>query len=158
MPTPDPKITRDVLFLCTGNYYSSRFAEELFNYHAAKDGLQQKAYSLGFTPHPLTNPGAISVYAMNALAVRGIRPFEPTRMPAAVCFEDFFRYQHCIALSESEHRPMMQTMFPQFLSRVIFWNVEDLAWEHPRSATTKIEANVLELLKSFKNQLSMESD
>jgi protein-tyrosine-phosphatase len=28
-----------VLFLCTGNYYRSRFAEELFNHHADRAGL-----------------------------------------------------------------------------------------------------------------------
>ena len=29
------KILQTVIFLCTGNYYRSRFAEEVFNYRAA---------------------------------------------------------------------------------------------------------------------------
>ena len=29
---------KTVLFLCTGNYYRSRFAEELFNHHAERAG------------------------------------------------------------------------------------------------------------------------
>jgi len=34
-----------VLFLCTGNYYRSRFAEILFNAVAAKEGLGWRADS-----------------------------------------------------------------------------------------------------------------
>jgi protein-tyrosine-phosphatase len=34
-----------VLFLCTGNYYRSRFAELLFNYRARSTGLAWEASS-----------------------------------------------------------------------------------------------------------------
>ena len=36
-----------VLFLCTGNYYRSRFAESLFNSVAGKMGLPWRASSRG---------------------------------------------------------------------------------------------------------------
>ena len=50
MPTRNYKpmvqeIMQTVLFLCTGNYYRSRFAEELFNHRAARDGLSWVAQS-----------------------------------------------------------------------------------------------------------------
>ncbi|MGM4967020.1 hypothetical protein AB7714_26215 [Tardiphaga sp. 1201_B9_N1_1] len=32
-------MARTVLFLCTGNYYRSRYAEELFNHLARRAGL-----------------------------------------------------------------------------------------------------------------------
>ena len=38
---------KTVLFLCTGNYYRSRFAEVLFNSLAGKMGLPWKASSRG---------------------------------------------------------------------------------------------------------------
>src|SRR5260370_39303693 len=38
---------KGVLFLCTGNYYRSRFAEVLFNSVAAKMGLPWRASSRG---------------------------------------------------------------------------------------------------------------
>ena len=38
---------KTVLFLCTGNYYRSRFAEILFNSVAGKMGLQWRASSRG---------------------------------------------------------------------------------------------------------------
>ena len=34
-----------ILFLCTGNYYRSRLAEEYFNHLAAAKQLSTKAYS-----------------------------------------------------------------------------------------------------------------
>jgi protein-tyrosine-phosphatase len=34
-----------VLFLCTGNYYRSRYAEELFNHLARAEGLGWRAFS-----------------------------------------------------------------------------------------------------------------
>ena len=36
-----------ILFLCTGNYYRSRFAEHLFNWLATKQGLDWQADSRG---------------------------------------------------------------------------------------------------------------
>ena len=38
---------KNVLFLCTGNYYRSRFAEILFNSVAGRMGLPWKASSRG---------------------------------------------------------------------------------------------------------------
>ncbi len=40
-------MTHKLLFLCTGNYYRSRFAELLFNHLAAQVGLDWRADSRG---------------------------------------------------------------------------------------------------------------
>ncbi len=39
--------TNRVLFLCTGNYYRSRYAEEIFNHQAGLEGLGWHAFSRG---------------------------------------------------------------------------------------------------------------
>ncbi|HVJ67318.1 MAG TPA: hypothetical protein VM510_05000, partial [Caulifigura sp.] len=39
-----------VLFLCTGNYYRSRFSEELFNSLAKQHNLDWSADSAGLDP------------------------------------------------------------------------------------------------------------
>ena len=41
---------RTVLFLCTGNYYRSRFAEELFNHHAERAQASIGLRSRGVSP------------------------------------------------------------------------------------------------------------
>ena len=38
---------RRLLFLCTGNYYRSRYAEETFNFQAKRDRLCWTAFSRG---------------------------------------------------------------------------------------------------------------
>ena len=60
---------RVVLFLCTGNYYRSRFAECLFNAVAAKPGLPWRARSRGLA----LERGAGNVGPMAATAVRILR-------------------------------------------------------------------------------------
>jgi len=58
-----------ILFLCTGNYYRSRFAEHLFNWLAVKQGLDWQADSRGLAlERGVNNVGAISRYAAEALA------------------------------------------------------------------------------------------
>jgi protein-tyrosine-phosphatase len=69
-----------VLFLCTGNYYRSRFAEELFNHHADRAGLSWIAHSRGLAlERGAHNVGPISQFALHALkeleiAARAARP------------------------------------------------------------------------------------
>ena len=41
-----------LLFICTGNYYRSRFAEAVFNHHAKQRGLPWRAFSRGLAIHP----------------------------------------------------------------------------------------------------------
>ncbi len=141
-----------VLFLCTGNYYRSRFAEELFNHLAAERGLSQRATSLGFTPHPEINPGSMSKFALVGLEKRKVQPLAASRMPLAVAAADFERFACCIALCEREHRPMMERKFPAHLSKIRFWNIEDLAFPPPEHALAAIHNRVQALVEEFAAQ------
>ncbi len=60
--------TRTVLFLCTGNYYGSRFAEVLFNSVAGKMGLAWRASSRGLArERGVHNVGPMAVSASAAV-------------------------------------------------------------------------------------------
>jgi len=62
-----------VLFLCTGNYYRSRFAEILFNSVAGKMGLPWKASSKGLAlERGVNNVGPMAVSAVTALEAMGV--------------------------------------------------------------------------------------
>jgi protein-tyrosine phosphatase len=62
----DAKV-KTVLFLCTGNYYRSRFAEELFNHHAERCGIGWVAHSRGLALERGThNIGYISPFTRGA--------------------------------------------------------------------------------------------
>src|SRR4051812_49853681 len=75
---------KTVLFLCTGNYYRSRFAEALFNSVAVRMGLPWRASSRGLAlERGAGNVGAMAAAAGQALAALGGRPrAEGARAPA----------------------------------------------------------------------------
>jgi protein-tyrosine phosphatase len=64
---------KTVLFLCTGNYYRSRFAEELFNHRAARDGLSWVAQSRALAiERGINNIGPLATVVLKALEERGL--------------------------------------------------------------------------------------
>src|SRR5215218_3826892 len=117
---------RTVLFLCTGNYYRSRFAEVLFNAVASKMGLPWKATSRALNLVPGKNQGPMARVAVEALEAKGIRASEAcTRLPIPVTSEHLERADRIIALKDAEHRPMLQEHFPALVDKVEYWDVDD---------------------------------
>lgn len=145
--------TRTVLFVCTGNYYRSRFAEEIFNHNAPKRGLDWRADSSGLKVAELghVNPGTFSPHADAALETRQIRPLARAREPRQFEEPELATADLCIALSESEHRPMVLSAYPHLVEKIQFWTVEDIGFEDPVRATDRIEVQVLELIALLDN-------
>ena len=142
---------KGILFICSGNYYRSRFAEEYFNHLADKHNLEWVANSKGLSqnmPNP-GNPGPISANTMEALWERNIKGKEIDRFPQPLEKADFKKYHRFIALSELEHRPMLEVRFREYLDRMEFFEVGDLPLEAPKPAMNKIAALVDGLVKEI---------
>lgn len=135
----------DVLFLCSGNYYRSRFAEAYFNHRAAASGVARRAESRGFRLHP-GNVGPISPHTVAGLAKLGIKLPEPHRFPATLTADDLRSAKQVIAVKEAEHRPMMQAWFPEFVDAIEYWQIDDVDCAEPCEALVKLQAHVDELL------------
>jgi protein-tyrosine phosphatase len=118
---------KTVLFLCTGNYYRSRFAEVLFNSVAGKMGLPWQASSRGLAlERGVNNVGPMAVEAIRALEAMGVRTVEAaTRLPAQVTAEDLEAADRVVALKQAEHLPLLQERFPAWAERVECWHVDD---------------------------------
>jgi protein-tyrosine-phosphatase len=118
---------KNVLFLCTGNYYRSRFAEILFNSVAGKMGLPWQGSSRGLAlERGVNNVGPMAVSAIAALEVLGIRAADTlTRLPAQVTTDDLERADRVVALKQAEHLPLLQERFPAWTEKVEFWHVDD---------------------------------
>jgi protein-tyrosine phosphatase len=116
-----------ILFLCTGNYYRSRFAEVLFNSAAGKMGLPWWASSRGLAlERGMNNVGPMAVAAIEALKGMGVCADEEcARSPAQVTTDDLERADRIVALQEAEHLPLLQERFPAWAEKVEFWKVED---------------------------------
>jgi protein-tyrosine phosphatase len=118
---------RKLLFLCTANYYRSRFAEMLFNHQAAERQLNWIADSRGIaTILGAGNTDVISEHTLHGLRSRGVGVDLNHRSPIQVEPQDFERADLVIALDEQEHRPFMKRWFPDWADRIEYWQVGDL--------------------------------
>lgn len=133
---------KTVLFLCTGNYYLSRFAEILFNSVAGKMGLPWRASSRGLAlERGVHNVGPMAVAAVKALEARGLRAVaDIARFPTQLTADDLEVADWIVALKEAEHLPLLQERFPVWAERVEFWQVDDAP-----EALALIEREVMDL-------------
>jgi low molecular weight protein-tyrosine phosphatase len=116
----------NLLFLCTGNYYRSRFAELLFNALAPAHNLPWQAFSRGVALEMgLGNVGPMNPLALQTLQALGITSAGFGRYPMQVQEDDFRDAQIIIALHEAEHRPYLHTRYPAWVDRVEYWHVRD---------------------------------
>ena len=115
-----------LLFLCTGNYYRSRFAELLFNALAPAHQLPWQAFSRGVALEMgVGNVGPMSPLAIHTLQAIGITSDDFTRYPMQVQEDDMQGADLIIALQEAEHRPYLCTRYPAWADRVEYWHVRD---------------------------------
>lgn len=149
MSTTDPL----ALFVCTGNYYRSRFAEHWFAHLVRERGLRWRTDSAGLRVdfEQKTNIGPISTVTLASLAERGVEVAEP-RMPRDLTTGDLESAERIILLDEPEHRPMMQTRFPDWENRVTYWRVVDVPPSetfHPMDAIDPLVRELVDELASI---------
>jgi protein-tyrosine phosphatase len=138
--------SRHILFLCTGNYFRSRFAELYFNQLAAEADLDVRATSAGLAPECHTrNPGPISSHTRAGLRARGIEITDP-RAPCDVTEQELDRAALIIAVKESEHRPMIDGRFPAWSERIRYWDVDDVPHVPAEEALAHLESLVRALI------------
>lgn len=117
---------KSVLFLGTGNFCRSRFAECLFNSVAARMGLPWPGSSRGLAPEqPGRKNGPMDVAAIKALEARGIRAAECSRAPAEVTSADLGAADRVVALNQVEHQPLVRERFATQAEKVEYWQVAD---------------------------------
>jgi low molecular weight protein-tyrosine phosphatase len=137
-----------ILFLCSGNYYRSRFAEILFNHLAEQAGLEWVARSRGIVAAFSRNPGPISSATLEGLQARSISN-APVRYPRQLTESDLANARRVIALNAREHRPLLNQYFPDWTDRVEYWHVPDITELDAETALALIERNIQLLIASL---------
>jgi phosphoribosylaminoimidazolecarboxamide formyltransferase/IMP cyclohydrolase len=145
-----------VLFLCTGNFYRSRFAALLFNALAAEAGLNWRAFSRGLaTERGIHNVGPISPNAVRGLEARGIALAEPIRFPLQAREEDWRQADLMIAIKEEEHRPLVEERFALWADKVEYWQIDDVEQAPPGESLAKMDRLVGQLIRRLAERSAM---
>jgi low molecular weight protein-tyrosine phosphatase len=140
-----------LLFLCTGNYYRSRFAELLFNAMAATHAVPWQAFSRGLAlDKGVNNVGPISPLAVDALQALGVVSVGAWRFPLQVEEGDLQAADHIIALQEAEHKPYLQERYPAWVDTVEYWHVRDGVPTLAYNPLEEIRRDVQRLLAHFR--------
>ncbi len=147
---PPPEGTREVLFICTGNYYRSRFAEAIFNHNAIEAELPWRAFSRGVAVH--LAPSDLSPHTREALEARGIdsRLTAPSRLRLEE--EDLRRAARRIALKRTEHEAYIEKQFPEWRDRIEYWQIDDIDVASPDEALPLLEQAILRLLRELQRE------
>jgi protein-tyrosine phosphatase len=132
-----------ILFICTGNYYRSRYAEYYFNALAAKQNLDWEAISRGLaTDLGDGNIGPIAPRVILRLKEKEIPIEEKIRYPIQLDQADLQEADLVIALNEPEHRKLIQQRFPAWEDRITYWQVPDLDQVGSEIAFARIEQSL----------------
>lgn len=134
-----------ILFICTGNYYRSRFAEAVFNHAARRDGVAWSAISRGLAIH--LAEGDLSLHTERALRERGISLRETGATRVSLAASDLAGAGLIVALKREEHRPLLLEQFPEWADRITYWNVHDIDQAEPEDALREIEGLVRKLIE-----------
>jgi protein-tyrosine phosphatase len=135
---------KQVLFLCSANYYRSRFAEHFFNWLAAQEGLPWRADSRGLAVEKWGDLEGISRYATDALKLRGIPIHGEYRRPKTLTAQDLADSDLVIAVKEAEHRAMMMAQFPPWADQIEYWHIDDIDCAPPDEALPLLEQKIRE--------------
>ena len=138
-------VNNRILFICTGNYYRSRFAEAVFNHHAELSHIPWTAFSRGLAVH--LAEGQLSPLTLQALGERKIELRHTGIDRNQLSESDLLYSGRQIALDRNEHLVMMRGQFPDWADRIEYWDVPDALFESPAKALPEIERRTLELLK-----------
>ena len=144
-----------VLFICTGNYYRSRYAEAVFNHLAEEHGLGWKAFSRGLAIDVVPPGFHLSIQTEQHLTARNIDLRHTAPIKTQLSEADLGRAEIVIALKDEEHRPMVRTMFPEWEEKMIFWDVGDQPEVRPNDGLGQIHEQVLELVEALRGDEQM---
>ena len=139
---------KQILFICTGNYYRSRFAEALFNQKAGEAHLDWRAVSRGLKLFPSQH--GISSLAQQELIKRGVPKELCQGEPKALTKEDLEKSDYVVLMDEKEHRPMVEKQFPRRDPRKNhYWHIPEAEVMSPSKAGQAMSADIDELIRTL---------
>ncbi len=138
---------KKIYFVCMGNYYRSRLAEELALHYATLLGVDIQVDSGGLSniPNP-NNPGTIAKAVLQYLDDKRIQPRGATRYPKSCVVEDIDTADLLVLTDVDEQSVLFQGRFPGYKGQIIGWDAHDIQYAPIPSTVALIDQKVNELI------------
>ena len=147
---------KKLLFVCSGNYYRSRFAEAYFNYLSEMFNLNTTSESRGLAIHfadeLAEEHGEISTDTLERCNDLGIpnRYWEKNR--ESLELKDFNNFDEIICLDIEEHAPMIKEQFPDKIYSVNYFKVKDVFDWSPNKTLDTIAELILTMVSAIRKE------
>ena len=146
----NPAMKKKVIFVCSANYYRSRYAEHYFNWLAGREQLGWKADSRGLMVGIWGNIGPFRAMRWTPCKRRGIPLEDQPRDPKPLTLADLAEADLVVAVKEAEHRAMMAAQFPLWTDRIEYWQVDDLDCAEAHEALPHLENQIHALVERLR--------
>lgn len=137
----------NILFVCTGNFYRSRFCEHYMTYLGELLKLPLSCSSKGFeielADHVSTIHGEISPFTIERLKTFGIQ-IDNVKERESLLQSDIDRADILVIIDKGEHSPYLKN-FNISKTDTIFWTVKDIADWSPNETLFNLESNCQKL-------------
>ena len=137
-----------ILFVCTGNIFRSRFAEEVFNHLCKTKNVNATAFSAGlkvgkYRQRKMYKPALIELKRLEII------PSRSDEDSIHINDIDISIYDQIICMDRQEHKPMVDSN--QFLSSyaIKYWDIVDMPKVSSQISLPKCYKKVDELVKQL---------
>ena len=137
-------------FVCMGNYYRSRLAEELALHYASQYGIEITVDSGGLSkiPNP-ANQGSIAQATLAYLANKSVQPKNSDRIPKKCSIDEVDVADIVVCTDAEEQMALFLKMFPKYQGELIAWQAPDQQYDPWLETPEKIDRNVEDLIKQL---------
>lgn len=140
-----------MVFICTGNYFRSKFAEIYFNYVSNRLKLDWVAISRGIDISNPNNVGCISQNAINQLNYLGIPLPNDISPPTLLTNFDFVNAGCLIAVNHTEHFSAISSNYNFEDAALLYWDIKDIQEENPTLSLNKLKAKIDDLITTLQS-------
>lgn len=139
-----------IYFVCMGNYYRSRLAEELALHYAKSYGVDIDADSGGLSriPNP-NNVGTIAKATLRYLEQKQVQTKNVGRFPKNCSAEEVYSADIVVLTDEAEQAYLFAEQFPDYKGQLIGWSAHDLQYDLLMDTPQLIDKHVEQLIKSL---------
>lgn len=148
-PYTPTHMNHNILFICTGNYYRSRFSEILFNHLSVQNHSQMSSFSRGLKLWS-GNKGPLSPHTKSYMEQKQIGLDNHMRMPISLTLQDLKSASRIIAMDKTEHKVLMLDQFPDWAEKIEYWQFEDDYIKAPEEVLPALEKQVVKLVEELK--------